>query len=62
VRIEDPGHKFRRQYPIGKYIDFACVERQLVVESMECQHAERPEYDAIQIPIWFLRASLAVLE
>jgi lysyl-tRNA synthetase class 2 len=40
------GHKFRRQYLIGKYIaDFVCLERRLVVEIDGSQHAERTAYD-----------------
>ncbi|MFC4726900.1 endonuclease domain-containing protein [Coralloluteibacterium thermophilus] len=34
------GHHFRRQHPIGDYIvDFACIERRLVVEVDGGQHA-----------------------
>ena len=34
------GCKFRRQHPIGPYIvDFACVERKLVIELDGSQHA-----------------------
>lgn len=34
------GCKFRRQHPIGPYIvDFACIERQLVIELDGSQHA-----------------------
>ncbi len=40
------GHKFRRQYVVSGYIvDFACVERKLVVEVDGGQHAERRAYD-----------------
>ncbi|NOT88656.1 MAG: endonuclease domain-containing protein [Lysobacter sp.] len=35
------GCKFRRQHPIGPYVvDFACLERRLVVEVDGGQHAE----------------------
>lgn len=35
------GCKFRRQHPIGRYIvDFACIERRLVVELDGGQHAD----------------------
>ena len=35
------GCKFRRQHPIGPYIvDFACVERKLVVELDGSRHAD----------------------
>ncbi len=40
------GHRFRRQHPIGKYIaDFACIERQIVIELDGGQHQEQLEYD-----------------
>ncbi|NTW15694.1 MAG: endonuclease domain-containing protein [Candidatus Moranbacteria bacterium] len=33
------GMKFRRQYPIGKYIvDFVCLERKLIIELDGWQH------------------------
>jgi very-short-patch-repair endonuclease len=35
------GCKFRRQHPIGPFIvDFACVERKLVIEADGGQHAK----------------------
>ncbi len=38
------GCKFRRQHPIGRYIvDFACIERRLVVELDGGQHGDGPE-------------------
>ena len=40
------GHKFRRQYLIGRYIvDFVCVEKKLIVELDGAPHATRGEYD-----------------
>src|SRR3546814_146406 len=40
------GAKFRRQHPFGDYIlDFACIERKLVVELDGGQHAESTKYD-----------------
>jgi very-short-patch-repair endonuclease len=40
------GHRFRRQHPVGQYIvDFACIERKLVIELDGGQHQERREYD-----------------
>lgn len=37
------GCKFRRQHPIGWFIvDFACVERRLIIEVDGAQHAENP--------------------
>jgi very-short-patch-repair endonuclease len=41
------GCKFRRQVPIDRFIvDFACVERKLVVELDGGQHAAKAAYDA----------------
>ena len=41
------GAKFRRQHPFGNYIlDFACLERRIVVEVDGGQHAEAADYDA----------------
>ena len=35
------GYRFRRQYPIGRYIvDFACTRHRLVVEADGSQHAD----------------------
>ena len=35
------GYKFRRQYPVGKYIaDFCCFERRLIVELDGGQHSD----------------------
>src|SRR3546814_5840115 len=40
------GAKFRRQHPFGDYIlDFACLERRVVVELDGGQHAETTRYD-----------------
>jgi very-short-patch-repair endonuclease len=41
------GCKFRRQVPIDRfYVDFACVERKVVVELDGGQHADQAAYDA----------------
>ena len=41
------GCRFRRQHPFGDYIlDFACLERKLVVELDGSQHADNVRYDA----------------
>lgn len=41
------GCKFRRQHPFGDYIvDFACLERRLVIELDGGQHADSMEADA----------------
>jgi len=40
------GCKFRRQHPIGPYVvDFACIERSLVVELDGGQHVDRESED-----------------
>ncbi|MCB2147242.1 MAG: endonuclease domain-containing protein [Deltaproteobacteria bacterium] len=40
------GCKFRRQHPVGPYIcDFACIERQLVIEVDGGHHAALSEKD-----------------
>lgn len=40
------GLKFKRQKPIGRYIvDFACIERRLIVELDGGQHAENTVRD-----------------
>jgi very-short-patch-repair endonuclease len=41
------GCKFRRQHPFGDYIlDFACLERKVVVELDGGQHADNVRYDS----------------
>ncbi|HLX27643.1 MAG TPA: endonuclease domain-containing protein [Casimicrobiaceae bacterium] len=41
------GCKFRRQHPIGPFfVDFACVERRLIIELDGGQHTERAQYDS----------------
>lgn len=43
------GCRFRRQHAIGAYIvDFACVERMLVIELDGGQHQEQKAYDDIR--------------
>jgi very-short-patch-repair endonuclease len=40
-------YKFKRQKPIAGYIvDFACLERKLIVEADGCQHLAQGDYDA----------------
>jgi very-short-patch-repair endonuclease len=40
------GHKFRRQQPLGYYVvDFACLEKRLVVEVDGGQHNTQIAYD-----------------
>jgi very-short-patch-repair endonuclease len=46
LRRNQLGVKFRRQYPIGKYIvDFVCLEKHLVIELDGGQHALQTDYD-----------------
>ena len=41
LRAKRLGVKFRRQVPIGNYIvDFACLEKHLIIEVDGSQHAE----------------------
>ncbi|HEY7553575.1 MAG TPA: endonuclease domain-containing protein [Candidatus Binatia bacterium] len=55
------GYKFRRQQPIGNYIvDFACLEKRLVVELDGGQHAEQSSYD-IKRDEWLRGAGFRVL-
>jgi very-short-patch-repair endonuclease len=43
------GFKFRRQYPIARYIaDFACIPARLVIELDGGQHIESSRYDAMR--------------
>src|SRR3546814_10455292 len=44
--MRSDGAKFRKQHPFGDYIlDFACLERRVVVELDGGQHAETTRYD-----------------
>jgi very-short-patch-repair endonuclease len=41
-----PGHRFRRQVPLGSYVvDFACIERSLIVEVDGGQHSLQQKRD-----------------
>ena len=43
------GYKFRREHPVGQYIvDFACLEKKLILEVDGGQHAQRVEDDNIR--------------
>jgi UDP-N-acetylglucosamine 1-carboxyvinyltransferase len=47
LRYEQTGFKFRRQFPVGKYIaDFACPECKIVIEIDGDTHDTRQAYDA----------------
>jgi len=40
------GFRFRRQYPVGRYIlDFVCIEQRVIVEVDGAHHAEQAAYD-----------------
>jgi len=40
------GYKFRRQHSVGPYIvDFACLEKKLIVEVDGGQHSVKVDYD-----------------
>ena len=55
------GHKFRRQYQVGRYIvDFACVEKKLVVEIDGGQHADLIVRDA-ERTAFLMKAGFQVL-
>ena len=44
LRDKRLGVKFRRQVPIGNYVvDFACLEKHLIIEVDGSQHAENKE-------------------
>ena len=43
------SYKFRRQVPIGNYVvDFACMNKRLVIELDGGQHARQEEYDTLR--------------
>jgi very-short-patch-repair endonuclease len=43
------GQRFRRQFPIGKFIaDFVCIEQKLVIELDGGQHQDQVEYDQLR--------------
>jgi adenine-specific DNA-methyltransferase len=43
------GFKFRRQYPVGRYIvDFICLEARVVVELDGGQHVDQASYDELR--------------
>jgi very-short-patch-repair endonuclease len=55
------GYKFRRQRPIGPYfVDFVCLEKQVVIEVDGGQHAEQRSYDERR-EAWLKREGFRVL-
>lgn len=46
LRRDRLGLRFRRQFPLGRYIvDFVCFEKKLVIEVDGSQHLQTEEYD-----------------
>jgi very-short-patch-repair endonuclease len=46
LRANRLGFKFKRQVPIGQYIvDFACLEKRLIIELDGSQHMDNQIYD-----------------
>ena len=46
LRASRLGFKFKRQVPIGEYIvDFACLEKRLIIELDGGQHMDNQMYD-----------------
>ncbi len=49
IRMEQLGHKFRRQEPIGNYIaDFICLNKKLIIEIDGGQHDTQQQYDDLR--------------
>ena len=46
LRRDQQGFRFRRQFPIGRYIvDFVCFEKKLIIEVDGSQHQQSGDYD-----------------
>ena len=63
LRKRPGGYKFRRQHPLGELVlDFACLERRLVIEIDGVAHerGDRPERD-IRRDVWLEARGFAVL-
>jgi very-short-patch-repair endonuclease len=55
------GCKFRRQQPLGRYIvDFACLQRKLIIELDGGQHAQQEDYDK-ERDVWLRDQGFVVL-
>ncbi len=60
LRLNHLGVKFRRQTPIGKYIvDFACLEKSLIIELDGGQHYDNKEDK--QRDVWLEKEGFRVL-
>ena len=61
LRANRLGFKFKRQVPLGVYIvDFACLEKRLIVEIDGGQHLENQAYD-MERTVWLNARGFKVL-
>lgn len=62
IRVRQVGdHKFRRQQPLGPYIvDFACLEKRLIIELDGGQHSSQTTYDS-QRTAWLKSQGFQIL-
>ena len=61
IRANRLGYKFKRQVPIGRYIvDFACLEKRLIIELDGSQHFNNQTYDK-ERTAWFNAHGFKVL-
>ena len=61
LRANRLGYKFKRQVPIGSYIvDFACLEKRLIIELDGGQHSDNQKYD-LDRTAWLNQRGFTVL-
>lgn len=61
LRASRMGVKFKRQVPIGVYIvDFACLEKRLIIELDGSQHMDNQAYD-VNRTAWLVEQGFKVL-
>lgn len=61
LRANRLGYKFKRQVPIGTYIiDFACLEKRLLIELDGGQHLDNQTYD-MERTVWLNAHGFKVL-
>jgi very-short-patch-repair endonuclease len=61
IRANRLGFKFKRQVPIGRYIvDFACLEKRLIIELDGSQHFDNQTYD-LERTAWLRTQGFTVL-
>ena len=61
LRANQLGYKFKRQVPIENYIvDFACLEKRLIIELDGGQHSDNQKYDSDRTA-WLNRRGFKVL-